>query len=142
MKKENNDNKEKNNNPLKQFNFKFNFYWIYGIIFALLIGYQLLGNSDISSSKLTENEFESILNNNDIEKIVIVNSDVAQLYIKPEALERDIYKKKKSSSFLNSGAAMYVYDFGDLQNFESELKKSKAEFSLDFDKDNKQEQVF
>ena len=136
MKKENNDNKEKNNNPLKQFNFKFNFYWIYGIIFALLIGYQLLGNSDISSSKLTENEFESILNNNDIEKIVIVNSDVAQLYIKPEALERDIYKKKKSSSFLNSGAAMYVYDFGDLQNFESELKKSKAEFSLDFDKDN------
>ena len=94
MKKENNDNKEKNNNPLKQFNFKFNFYWIYGIIFALLIGYQLLGNSDISSSKLTENEFESILNNNDIEKIVVVNSDIAQLYIKPEALERDIYKKR------------------------------------------------
>ena len=136
MKKENTNNKDKNNNPLKQFNFKFNFYWIYGIIFALLIGYQLLGNSDISTSKLTENEFESILNNNDIEKIVVVNSDVAQLYIKPEALDRDIHKNRKNSSFFNPGSAMYVYDFGDLQNFESELKKSKAEFSLDFDKDN------
>ena len=37
MKKEN-SNKD-NNTPFKQFNFKFNFYWIYGIIFALLIGY-------------------------------------------------------------------------------------------------------
>ena len=33
MKKEN-SNKD-NNSPFKQFNFKFNFYWIYGIIFAL-----------------------------------------------------------------------------------------------------------
>ena len=136
MKKEDPNNKDKNNNPLKQFNFKFNFYWIYGIIFVLLIGYQLLGNSNITSNKLTENEFESILNDNDIEKIVIVNSDIAQLYIKHEALEKEIHKKRKSSSFLNQGSAMYVYDFGDLQNFESELKASKSEFELDFDKDN------
>ena len=50
MKKEN-SNKD-NNSPFKQFNFKFNFYWIYGIIFALLIGYQLLNSSDLASNKL------------------------------------------------------------------------------------------
>ncbi|MCF6298036.1 MAG: ATP-dependent zinc metalloprotease FtsH, partial [Flavobacteriaceae bacterium] len=136
MKKENNK-KENNNNPLKQFNFKFNFYWIYGIIFALLIGYQLLNSSDLSSSKLSQNEFESILKDNDIEKIIIVNSDVAQLYIKLEALDKEKHKKKSQSpSVFNQNSAMYVYDFGDLQNFETELRNAKEEFSLDFDKDN------
>ena len=80
MKKEN-SNKD-NNTPFKQFNFKFNFYWIYGIIFALLIGYQLLNSSDLASNKLTQNEFKQILNDNDIEKILIVNGDIAQLTIK------------------------------------------------------------
>ena len=60
MKKEK-PNKD-NNSPFKQFNFKFNFYWIYGIIFALLIGYQLLNSSDLASNKLTQNEFKEILN--------------------------------------------------------------------------------
>ncbi len=136
MKKENNNDKENNNNPFKQFNFKFNFYWIYGIIFALLIGYQFLNSSDLSTNKLSENEFESILNENDIEKIVIVNSDIAQLYIKPEALDKEKHKNQKNSSFFNQNAPMYIYDFGDLQNFEKELRTSKEEFSLDFDKDN------
>ena len=136
MKKDNNKEKDNNNNPLKQFNFKFNFYWIYGIIFALLIGYQLLNSSELTSNKLSQNEFKTILEDNDIEKIVIVNSDIAQLTIKSEALSKEIYKKGKNQSFLNQGSPTYIYDFGDLQNFENELKNAKSEYELDFDKDN------
>ena len=136
MKKDNNKEKDNNNNPLKQFNFKFNFYWIYGIIFALLIGYQLLNSTELTSNKLSQNEFKTILADNDIEKIVIVNSDIAQLTIKPEALDKEKYKKGKNQSFLNQGSPIYIYDFGDLQNFENELKNAKSEYELDFDKDN------
>ncbi len=135
MKKEN-TNKD-NNNPFKQFNFKFNFYWIYGIIFALLIGYQLLNSSDLASNKLTQNEFKDILNDNDIETILIVNGDVAQLTIKSEALNtKDKYKKSNNPSIFGQTSPVYIYDFGDLQNFENNLSTSKAEFGLDFDKDN------
>jgi cell division protease FtsH len=138
MKKENtNKGKENKNNPMKQFNFKFNFYWIYGIIFALLIGYQLLSSSDLASNKLTQNEFITILNENDIDKIVIVNSDIAQLTIKKEALNsKEKYKKKQSPSFLGQTSPVYIYDFGDLQNFENSLIDAKKEYDLDFDKDN------
>jgi len=138
MKKENtNKGNENNNNPFKQFNFKFNFYWIYGIIFALLIGYQLLNSSDLASNKLSQNEFMTILNDNDIQKIVIVNSDIAQLTIKKEALNsKEKYKGKQSPSFLGQTSPVYIYDFGDLQNFENNLNNAKKEFSLDFDKDN------
>jgi ATP-dependent metalloprotease FtsH len=135
MKKEN-SNKD-SNNPFKQFNFKFNFYWIYGIIFALLIGYQLLNSSDLASNKLTQNEFKDILNENDIDKILIVNGDIAQLTIKSEALNtKDKYKKYKNPSIFGQTTPVYIYDFGDLQNFEKNLETSKGEFNLDFDKDN------
>lgn len=135
MKKEN-SNKD-NNTPFKQFNFKFNFYWIYGIIFALLIGYQLLNSSDLASNKLTQNEFKQILNENDIEKILIVNGDIAQLTIKSEALNtKDKYSKYKNPSIFGQTSPIYVYDFGDLQNFENNLTSAKAEYDLDFDKDN------
>ena len=135
MKKEN-SNKD-NNNPFKQFNFKFNFYWIYGIIFALLIGYQLLNSADLASNKLTQNEFKEILNENDIDKILIVNGDIAQLTIKSEALNtKDKYKKYKNPSVFGQTTPVYIYDFGDLQNFEQNLETAKGEFGLDFDKDN------
>jgi len=131
-----NKGKENLNNPFKQFNFKFNFYWIYGIIFVLLLGYQFFNSSEMTSNKLTQNEFKSILNDNDIEKIVIVNSDIAQLTIKPDALSKDRYKKKKGQTIFGQNSTVYVYDFGDLQNFENNLKNAKAENDLDFDKDN------
>ena len=135
MKKEN-SNKD-NNSPFKQFNFKFNFYWIYGIIFALLIGYQLLNSSDLASNKLTQNEFKEILNDNDIETILIVNGDIAQLTIKSEALNtKDKYNQSKNPSIFGQTTPVYIYDFGDLQNFEKNLETAKAEYELDFDKDN------
>jgi len=128
-------NKDTDNNPLKQFNFKFNFYWIYGIIFALIIGYQFLNSADLASSKLTENQFNDILKENDIQKIVIVNGDFAQLFLKAEALQKEKHSKNKNTSFLNATAPAYTYDFGDLQNFENKLALAKSEFTLDFDKD-------
>ena len=134
MNKETKDNKGKDdNNLMKQFNFKFNFYWVYGVIFALIIGYQLFNSSEMSSNKLTQNQFTTILNENDIDKILIVNNDIAQLTIKKEALEKEFYKKKKDPSFLNQGSPVYIYDFGDLSNFENNLKEAKKEYSLDFD---------
>ena len=136
MKKDTKNKEKNNNNPLKQFNFKFNFYWIYGIIFVLLLGYQFFNSSELTSNKLTQNEFKAILEDNDIEKIVIVNGDIAQLTIKNEALNKELYKKKQGPTIFGQNSTVFVYDFGDLQNFENNLKIAKSELELDFDKDN------
>jgi len=133
MSKDNN----KSNKPFKEFKFKFNFYWVYGILFALILGYQFLSNPDLATSKLTENEFKELLKANDVEKIVIVNNDVAQIYISPDALEKEKHKAKtKDNPFYNNKAPLYTFDFGDLQNFEKELSKDKAEYNLNFDTTN------
>jgi cell division protease FtsH len=97
----------------------------------------LLNSSDLASNKLTQNEFREILNDNDIEKILIVNGDIAQLTIKTEALNtKDRYKRNNNPSIFGQTSPVYIYDFGDLQNFENNLSSAREEYGLDFDKDN------
>jgi cell division protease FtsH len=114
---------------------KFNFYWIYGGIFMLFIVYQFFNSENLTSKNLSKNEFKTILIDNDIDRIVIVNRDVANIYIKNEALEKEKHKKNKSSLY-SGNSAMYYYDFGDLQNFEKELNDAKIANELDFDTSN------
>ncbi len=114
---------------------KFNLYWVYGGIFILFIGYQLINSDSFSSKNLSQNEFKTILADNDINKIVIVNRDIANIYIKKEAVEKEKHKKNKGSLYTGN-SPMYYYDFGDLQNFEKELNEEKAANELDFDTSN------
>ncbi|WP_111708077.1 ATP-dependent zinc metalloprotease FtsH [Lutibacter citreus] len=114
---------------------KFNFYWIYGILLVLFIGYQVLNSDNLSTKNLSQNEFKTILKDNDIDKIVIVNKDIANIYIKSDASEKEKHKKNKGSLY-SANTPMYYYDFGDLQNFEKELTEQKQAENLDFDTSN------
>lgn len=127
---------KKNNKPSKDFKFKFNFYWVYGILFALILGYQFFNSSDLTTSKLSDNEFKQILQENDIKKIVIVNKEFAQIFIKEQVLQKPKHNEKTKSPFFNPEAPLYIYNFGDLQNFENELNSEKLKYELDFDRDN------
>ena len=105
-------------------------------IFALIIGYQFFSSSDLGTSKLSNNEFKEILKENDIEKILIVNDDFAHIFIKEEALTKEKHSAKTKSPLFNKKNPLYMYDFGDLQNFENDLKTEKTAYDLTFDKDN------
>ena len=122
-------NTPKNNNIKTP---KFNFYWIYGIVFVLFIAYQVFNSDSLSTKNLSQNEFEKILTENDIERIAIINNSVANIFIKNEALEKEQHKKNKSSLY-TANTPMYYYKFGDLKNFQENLEASKDEFELDFD---------
>jgi len=130
---------KKNNKPFKEVKFKFNIYWIYGIIFALILGYQFLNSSDLSANKLSDNELNEILKDNDVDKITIINKSVAQIYIKPQSLEKEKYKSKTKGAFYKASDPLFSYNIGDLQNFEDNLDKAKSEYNLDFNRDFKNE---
>ena len=131
----------KNTNPKSNFkdsNFKpkFNFYWIYGGLFVLFLIFQYFNSGNLVQREISQNKFETILESNDISKIVILNKTVAQIYIKEEALSNEVYKKVTNSSFFNKNAPVFEYNFGDLQNFEKKLEEAKTANSLEFDKMN------
>jgi cell division protease FtsH len=128
------DKKSKDNKNMPKL--KFSPYWIYGAIFLGLIGLQFFNSGDLSSKSISRNEFSTILNDNDIDKIVVVNKTIAQLYIKNESLSKEKYKKHTTSAFYRKGSPLFEYDFGDLQNFENQISTAKKNKELDFDETN------
>ena len=126
------DKQNKSNMP----KFKFNSYWIYGAIFLFLIGIQFFSSGDLASKNISKNEFYKILNENDIAKILVVNKNLAHIFIKKESLQKEPYKKLKNSAFYREGSSLYEYNFGDLQNFENNVERARIDKDLDFDLKN------
>ena len=116
--------------------FKFNMYWIYGAIFVVLIGVSFINDSSFSTKKISTNRFFKILESNDVDKILIINKNIAEVYIKKEAEKKDKYKQQANSPLFRKGSPLFQYDFGDLQNFENKLNQYKSTKNLDFDVDS------
>jgi cell division protease FtsH len=84
-----------NNNPRK--GPKFNIYWVWAIIFAVLVGFQFFGSFAPDAKPLeSEQEFrDNMLEKHDVEKLVIVtNKNLVRVYIKPSSLDKPYYKEK------------------------------------------------
>lgn len=121
--------KDKGNTP----KFKFNMYWLYGAIFVAFIGISFLNDSALSTKNISKNEFEKILATNDVNKILIINKSIAQVFIKSELQDKAPYKKATSSPFYRKGSPLFEYKFGDLQNFQKYLESTKENKGLTFD---------
>ncbi|WP_157207429.1 ATP-dependent zinc metalloprotease FtsH [Mariniflexile maritimum] len=117
-------NDKKNINDNKP---KFSPYWIYGIMIALFLGFQLFNNgTSQDASATTPSDFFKFLEAGDVEKVdIIKNTRVAKVYLTAEAEAKDIHKKSKPTSFLPSTTKMpnYQFEFGDLQNFENQVNE-------------------
>jgi len=121
---------------------KFNFYWVYGAIFVLIIAFQFLNSGDASSRNISTNKFSEVLNSNDIKEIIIVNRSSAQIFLTDDALNKEAYKKYKKTTVFNQKAPAFSYDFWDLQNFENQLSEAKKTYNLDFDQKHVEQTSF
>ncbi len=116
---------EENNNPQKKQdsknhfgNFikrggkkpKISFYWIYGILALVFLGLNFL-NTGGEPKKTDWKDFRTMLQDKDIQKIILVNKEVAEIYIKPDSLKKKKYKglKSKTSTF-GQKTAQFVYN--------------------------------
>ena len=116
---------------------KFSSYWIYGIVLVLFVGFQFMKGASNITNELSENDFNTMLADNDIDKIAIINKDVAYITLKADVLSQEKYKDVNKPSLLKDASAPhYTYDFGDLQNFENYLNSKKSELNLGFDRKN------
>jgi len=107
---------------------KFSPYWIYGILIALFLGFQLFsGGSYQDANKTTPSDFFKYLEAGDVERVDIVkNTRVAKIYLTNDAEGKEIHKNSKPQTFIPSATKLpnYRFEFGDLQNFENQLKEN------------------
>lgn len=103
---------------------KVNSYWIYGLILALFLVFNIFsGGMDSSGSQTTPQQFFDYLEDGDVQKVQIVNKREAKVFLTKEALNKEKHKKAIKPQFLPVGGQTpnYQFEFGDLQNFENQL---------------------
>jgi AFG3 family protein len=90
---------------------KFNSYWIIGIILLAMIGIQFLSSGN-NLKEMDTNRFFQVLQKGDVEKIVIVNKEKVEIYIKPERLSDPAYEdvsSNKSNTVLGQPVPQYYF---------------------------------
>ena len=78
---ENNENNNKRDNGGGGGGSRFSSFWIYGIIAVIFLGLNLVAMEG-SQDPLPRNRLGQMLQNGDIEKIEVINKEVAQVVIK------------------------------------------------------------
>ena len=124
--------KENSNTPKKP---RFSSWWIYGVIIALILGFQFFGSATFSNTeKTTTSELQEFLRNGDISKIIIItNTRRAKVFLTDEALNKDVHKGVADKPMLPTTGLVpqYILDYGDLQIFQNEISEIKKENNLD-----------
>lgn len=111
----NQDDKNKNKKPVK-----INSYWIYGAVIMILILGQLLLFPSGSNSKVSFDQLKTYIEAGDVKKIVVINEDVAEIFLKKESLAK--YPNATKTTFSES-QPNFTMEIGSLDNFETKFDK-------------------
>ncbi|HKJ42227.1 MAG TPA: ATP-dependent zinc metalloprotease FtsH [Sunxiuqinia sp.] len=110
---------------------KFNPYWIYGIVIVIFLAIQYFsfGGGPVKTS--WQEVKTTMLANHDISKIVVVNKEEAQIYLKESSYDK--YKDKLNSGFgaPSKFGPQFVFNIGSVDSFVEQMKDAQAKFSED-----------
>lgn len=112
-------------NPLKPKG-KFNFYWIYGALAVIFIGLQFIGGTD-TSKETNWGELRNMLQSEHVEKLSLVNKEIAEIYIKKDKLNEytDKGSNNSSSSNFSGPSPDFYYQIGSIETFEQRVQEAQ-----------------
>ena len=69
---------------------KLSIYWVYGIIFAVIIGYNLFRTTASTGIQINDTDFYTMLNKGDVDQIKTVgNKKLVRVFINPQKMQED-----------------------------------------------------
>ena len=102
--------------------------WIYGVIIIFIVGYWMFGPGNGVPVKSDWNTVAQMIEQGDVEKIQVVNRDLAEIYLKKDAADR--YRKDAADPrFRNmpETGAQLTFNNGSVDTFRQDLDKVTAE---------------
>jgi len=105
---------------------KFNFYWIYGILILSFLAIQFF-NWGGGIEKITWGDFKSMLEKGDIERIVLINKERAEIYIKRDALDKQEYSKYRESQGVGASRPQMYYNITSPETFDNRVMEAQAD---------------
>ncbi|MEJ2593591.1 MAG: ATP-dependent zinc metalloprotease FtsH [bacterium] len=104
---------------------KFNFYWIYGLLAVVFIAIQFMNWGD-GAEKTNTRDLLQMLEEGDIQKIVLVNKETAEIYIRPELLTEEKYKDLQKSKTLGGSAPQFIYEVSSPEKFIEQVEEAQS----------------
>jgi len=124
--------KKKSNFPGSFKGFKFKIYWIYALIFVFFIGLNFIG-TEVTKPTNWQEFNQRMLQQQKVEKVVIVNKEKAYIYIKKEFLSEEQFKdvSKKTFGDTPNYGPHYFFEIGSVETFAGDLKDAQSSFESD-----------
>ncbi len=115
------DPKLKNNKP------RFSYYWIYALLAVLIIGLQLM-NWNTTVKNIGWGELKEMILNQEVERLVLVNKEFAEVFIKKDKLALEKFKDVRPGEGFGSTRPQYVYNIGSVETFEKDVSDIQQDF--------------
>ena len=110
---------------------KFSIYWIYAIIFAVLIGFQLFGPFSSNTTQVDQSYFQEMLKDGDVEKYVVVsNRNLVKIYIKKGSLPKYADKLEKGVVKANPEGPHMSFKIVSGDSFKDDMRKFLADNNI------------
>ena len=104
---------------------RFNFMWIYAILFAVLIGVNFFGRDAAPTVKeeIDQGKLSEMLKMEEVGKIELVNREDAEIYLNQKGLSKHFPDAKPASNGIST-IPNYTYKIGSLDRFEEWVEKA------------------
>lgn len=109
-----------------------NFYWIYAVILLVFIAINFF-NMGTAAKEIKTGRFTEMLENNDVKDITVVNKEVAEITLKKESLNKQIYKdiNPKNSEAVDPVGPHYLYNIGSIEELSKLLETAQSEIPVE-----------
>ncbi len=102
--------------------------WFYMMFFIFLLLFTLFSHPVTGSREITWSFLQdSLLVSREVQKIVVINKEVAEIYIKKEHLSDTKYKEVREKLFQEAQAPQYKMNIGSVESFEDKLDRAQQE---------------
>jgi len=101
--------------------------WFYIMLFTFMGVFYLMNNASNFIREISWSEFEkNMLSQQDVEKIVVVNKEIAEIYIKQDRLSDPKYREGPSSTLSGTGPHFRM-TIGSVDSFENKLQQAQQD---------------
>ncbi len=104
-------------------------FWGYGILAAIMIGWWAMGGGGQAPQEVGWDAVKEMIAKGDVQKVQVVNKEVAEIYLKPEAAEE--YAKSKEYRGIPTMGVQFVCNIPSVDIFDRNLEQARAEYHQD-----------
>lgn len=104
---------------------RFNIYWVWALIAVLLVGWSLMGNTEVAQ-KTNWDSVKVMIERGDVQKIDVINKETAEVYIKADKLAS--YTEKEEYKELPKQGPQFVFNIGSLDYFQSDFESTLTQY--------------